>query len=75
VCATVFASLNLERVSVSIGVHVFRDVPLFLALIIAYIAGALCVLPFALVSKRSAGGKDKPGEVGQGNTNDSAPSS
>ncbi len=71
VCATIFASLNLQRVNVSVGFHVFQDVPLFLALIFAYIAGALCVLPFALVSKkprRAKGGPAGPAaqQVGEG---------
>ena len=51
-CAALFAGLNLQRVDVSIGVHVFKDVPLFLALIFAFIAGAVCVLPYALVPRR-----------------------
>ncbi len=60
-CAALFAGLNLVRVNVSVGVHVFRDVPLFLALVIAFIAGAVCVLPYALLprrrrARRAAGG-------------------
>lgn len=51
-CAALFAGLNLERVNVSVGVHVFRDVPLFLALVVAFIAGAVCVLPYAFVPRR-----------------------
>ncbi len=59
-CAALFAGLNLSPVDVSVGVHVFQGVPLFLALTVAFIAGALCVLPYALRSRRALAGRGRP---------------
>jgi uncharacterized integral membrane protein len=48
VVVAVFAGFNLDRVNVSVGFYVFEDIPLFLALIVAFIAGSLLMLPFGL---------------------------
>ncbi len=63
VFAAVFASLNTRTVNVSVVVHEFQDVPLFLALIFAFILGALCVLPFALSPRRPRIGRGGPGTI------------
>jgi uncharacterized integral membrane protein len=63
VLASVFASLNRQAVDVSVVFYVFKSVPLFLALIFAFIAGALCVLPFALAPRRPRLGSGDPGTV------------
>ena len=61
VCAAAFAALNQQRVDVSLGVYVFSGVPLFLALLVAFIAGAACVIPYALDGRKRAGGRPRPG--------------
>ena len=61
VCAALLAGLNMQPVDISVGVHVFTQAPLFLAMAIAFIAGTLCVLPYALVSKRRGPGKSARG--------------
>lgn len=44
-----FAAVNIEhRSDVSFGFFVFSDVPVFLSILVAFIAGALFVLPLAL---------------------------
>jgi uncharacterized integral membrane protein len=57
VVVAVFAGFNLDPVSISVGFYVFEDVPLFLSLIVAFFAGALLMLPFALLRRRQ---KRKP---------------
>ena len=52
VVVAVFAGFNLDRVDVSVGFYVFEGIPLFLALIVAFIAGSIVTLPLALVRRR-----------------------
>ena len=52
VVVAIFAGFNLDRVNVSLGFYVFEGIPLFLALIVAFMAGALVMLPFTLLKKR-----------------------
>ncbi len=72
VFAAVFASLNTLPVDVKLVVYEFRGVPLFLALIFAFILGALCVLPFALARRRPRVGRGGPGAV-QGSAGNASP--
>jgi len=48
VLAALFAAFNLHRVDVSVGFYIFKEIPLFLALMISFILGALLMLPFAV---------------------------
>lgn len=49
VLVATFATLNLSnRTDISLGVHVFRDVPIFLSLLVAFLAGLLVMLPFTI---------------------------
>lgn len=47
-----FAVCNLNTTEVSVGFYVFKDVPLFQALIVSFILGALFMLPFTIKSKK-----------------------
>ena len=53
ILVALFSGFNLNPVDISIGFHVFTDVPLFLALIASFIVGAVVVVPFTIL-KRSA---------------------
>ena len=44
-----FAALNIEKVTVSFGFYQFKDIFLFAALIFAYLAGALTVIPLIFI--------------------------
>ena len=50
VLVALFSGFNHTPVSISVGFHVFEKVPLFLALIIAFILGALIMVPFTIRS-------------------------
>ena len=52
VIVVVFAGFNLEGVTVSVGFHEFEDVPLFLAMVGAFVLGALIMVPFTLTRPR-----------------------
>lgn len=48
VFATFFIGFNLDhRCDVSIGFTTFKDVPIFLSLLISFVAGVLVMTPFA----------------------------
>ena len=47
-----FAGFNISPIKISVGFYEFKEVPLFLALIIAFILGALVMLPFKLMHLR-----------------------
>ena len=55
----VFAGFNLNQTTISVGFYVFENVPVFLALIIAFILGALVMLPFTLKMKVSKKQEEK----------------
>jgi uncharacterized integral membrane protein len=64
VLVALFSGFNLNPTDVSVGFYVFKNVPLFLTLIISFIAGALLMLPFTFkfgLKKRKP--KRKKGEV------------
>lgn len=47
ILATLFIGFNLEnRCDVSFIFYTFKDVPIFVSLLFAYVAGALTVIPF-----------------------------
>ena len=47
VAITVFIGFNIEnRCDVSFIMYTFRDVPIFVSLLFAYVAGAVTVIPF-----------------------------
>ena len=47
VLVAAFASLNLSnRTDISVGFYSFKDVPVFLSLLIAFLAGAVVMVPF-----------------------------
>lgn len=69
-----FAALNTSNASsISFGFVVFEDVPVFLSLFIAFLAGAFVMLPFTIKPSRSKRNKEKrrappqeqPGEQAQ----------
>ena len=54
VAVTAFTALNLDyRADVSIGIHTFRNVPIFLTSLISLTLGALLAVPFTLPRRRS----------------------
>lgn len=58
--ATIFIGFNLDhRCDVSIGFTTFKDVPIFLSLLISFVAGVLVMTPFALIKSISPGKKKK----------------
>ena len=62
----VFAGFNVKNVSdISLGFTTVKDVPIFLSLFIAFLAGAFIALPFALGKRRK---KRKKREKGRGAT-------
>ena len=48
----VFAAFNLAPISISVGFYDFENVPTFLALLIAFVLGALVVLPYSVKGMR-----------------------
>jgi uncharacterized integral membrane protein len=49
VLVAAFATLNLSnRTDISLGLHVFREVPIFLSLLVAFLAGILVMVPFTV---------------------------
>lgn len=55
----IFAGFNLNQTTISIGFHSFENVPVFLALIIAFIMGAGVMLPFTIKTKVSKKQEEK----------------
>jgi uncharacterized integral membrane protein len=42
-----FATLNISnRADISLGLYVFEEVPIFLSLLVAFLAGAVAMIPF-----------------------------
>jgi uncharacterized integral membrane protein len=42
-----FATLNISnRADISLGFYVFKEVPIFLSLLVAFLAGAVAMIPF-----------------------------
>ena len=55
----VFAGLNMNNVSdISFGFTTLKDVPVFLSILISFVAGALIILPFTLISKKKKNNTD-----------------
>ena len=55
-----FAGFNITNVSdISFGFYTVIDVPIFISLFIAFIAGALVMIPFVLKKKKSKAGKPR----------------
>jgi hypothetical protein len=50
---TFFAGFNLQPISISVGLYIFKDIPLFLALIFFFILGAMIMVPFTILGKVS----------------------
>lgn len=49
VLVAIFASLNMNhRADISLGLYIFKDVPIFLSLLIAFLAGAVLIIPFTI---------------------------
>ena len=47
ILVTIFIGFNLENAcDVSLGVYVFKDVPIFMSLLLAFALGVLIMLPF-----------------------------
>lgn len=58
--ATIFIGFNLDhRCDVSIGFTTFKDVPIFLSLLISFVAGVLVMTPFAFFKPISTAKKKK----------------
>ena len=64
VLVALFSGFNLAAVDISVGFHTFTGVPLFLALFIAFIAGALITLPFAFTRRRRKAAAEKQRTLG-----------
>lgn len=59
----VFAGFNVRNVSdISVGFATIKDVPIFLSLFIAFLAGAFFSLPFALGKRKAKEKKMKKSE-------------
>jgi uncharacterized integral membrane protein len=44
-----FASFNMNhRADISLGFYIYKDVPIFLSLLIAFLAGAVLIIPFTI---------------------------
>ena len=73
VVIALFSGFNIDPVDVSIGFHVFKNVPLFLALFIAFVVGALVMLPLTLRGstrrKGTATGKKVKAEIAPDESN------
>lgn len=55
----VFAGFNIKNVAdISLGFTVIRDVPIFLSIFIAFLAGAFFMLPFAFRKRKNKPGKE-----------------
>jgi uncharacterized integral membrane protein len=63
VLVALFATFNLIRVDVSVGFYVFKEIPLFLALMFSFILGAVVMLPFAVRGMRRGKKADKVKKV------------
>lgn len=56
--AAFFLGYNLEnRCDISFVFYTFREVPIFVSLLFAYVAGAVSILPFLLFRKKKTGKK------------------
>jgi uncharacterized integral membrane protein len=65
VIALLFIGFNLgNRTSVSVGFHVWPDVPVFLSMFFSFAFGILCMVPFLLRARFGRRGK-KP-KAGRG---------
>ncbi len=69
VAVTLFIGLNLEnRCDISLFFYTFKNVPIFLSLLFAFVLGALAVVPFLFGSgkKKPAAKPDlKSGQIGK----------
>ena len=55
----VFSAFNLKNTSnIELGFRTFKDVPIFLSLLIAYIAGSLTMIPFTFRKRPKAKKKE-----------------
>lgn len=64
---TLFIGFNLEnRCDLSFVFYTFRDVPIFVSLLFAFVAGAVTVIPFFLVSRSSRNRKNGGKSAGNG---------
>jgi hypothetical protein len=60
VVALLFIGFNLgNRTDISIGVYVWRDVPVFLSMFFSFAFGALSIVPFLLKIRFSRKGRKK----------------
>jgi uncharacterized integral membrane protein len=60
VLAAFFIGFNLEnRCDVSLVFYVFKDVPIFVSLLFAFVAGSLAVIPFIVGSKLRSRHRDR----------------
>lgn len=70
-----FAGFNITNVSdISFGFYTVQKVPVFLSLFVAFLLGAVLVLPFAVRTRNAKGTRQKSRETSQnGNTETTAP--
>lgn len=58
-----FAGFNYNNVSdVSLGFYVFKDVPVFISLLVSFVIGVLFSIPFAFSKRRAKKTKRQPPE-------------
>lgn len=65
VLVALFASVNISNKSdISLGFHVFKEVPIFLSLLITFLAGAVVMIPFTFgpSSRKMKAKKEKKAE-------------
>ena len=56
--AVIFSAFNAKNVSdISFGFFIFKEVPVFISLFIAFLLGSLVTLPFAIKARKAAGKK------------------
>ncbi len=73
VLVALFATFNLNKVDVSVGFYIFKEIPLFLALMFSFILGALVMLPFAVRGMRRGKKADKVKKISEEQSKIEAP--
>ena len=69
-----FAGFNITNVSdISFGLYTLIDVPIFISLFIAFIAGALVMIPFVVRSRKAKISKARKQKDGQPAVEDEIP--
>jgi uncharacterized integral membrane protein len=49
----VFSGLNVQKIQLNLGIVTFSDVPIFVALMVAFILGTVITVPFMMVFSKN----------------------